>query len=573
MIWLSIIGFFIFLPTFTFAQSTQEKITSFHTEIQVLESGDILVTEKIQYDFGINERRGIYREIPLSKVSGATKKINIALLSVTDESGNLLEYLLENNFANQFDVRIGNPDVYLTGEYTYVINYRVQNAIGSFKDFSEIYWNSTGDAWEVPIENASSRIVLPMIVDESDLQIASYCGESGSTMGCSGSTQVSYVDNTTIVDFSADQPHRLNSYQGMTVAVGFPKGLVAEPHWLVAFLLHAWKYIFYPLPLVVVYFWFRKRIKFWREKRTFYNNNPIVTQYDADGIEPMETDVIMHGFISSKGLPAQIIYLAIQGYIIIEKIDNEFAFHGTEKTYDHLSESNKKLLDGLIGKKEKDLKNSFYVITSEVKNLVQDMLVSEQYLFPSKITGGSSRLFSVFISFFLAVNPGVFVWLLLGPHVGFAFSTSCVLVGIIKGIWGPNWAHLTEIGLQQEYLLRGLKTYIGMAEIDRIHFHNDPEKEMETFEKLLPYAMVFGLEKKWAEKFNNILMNPSWYRGDTGALHAVMLANSMNTFANQTGQTLTSQPPSSSSGSSFSSGSGGGGSSGGGGGGGGGGSW
>lgn len=563
--------FLFFLPTFTFAQSSSEKITSFHTEIQVLESGDVLVTEKIQYDFGINQRRGIYREIPMSKVPGATKKIDIELLSVTDESGNSREYLVENNYANQFDVRIGNPDVYLTGEHTYVINYRVKNTIGSFKDFSEIYWNSTGDGWEVSIENTSSRIVLPMIIDASDVQIASYCGESGSTLGCSGSAQVSYIGNTTIIDFSADQPQFLDAYQGMTVAVGFPKGLVAEPHWLLALLLRAWQYIFYPLPLVVGYFWFRKRIKFWREKRTFYNNNPIVTEYDASNTEPMETDAIMHGFISRKGLSAQIIYLAIQGYIIIEKIGAEFAFHGTEKTCDHLPESNKKLLDGLIGKKEKDLRMSFYVIVGEVKTLVQNALLSEQHLFASKMTTkNSSRIFSVFMSVFLAINPGLFIWLLLGSHVGFAFSVSCILVGIIKGIWGPNWAHLTMAGLQQEYKLLGLKRYIGMAEIDRIDFHNDPDKEIETFEKLLPYAMVFGLEKKWAEKFKDIMMNPSWYRGDTGTLHAVMLANSMNTFANQAGQTLTSQP---SSGGSFSSGSGGGGSSGGGGGGGGGGSW
>jgi uncharacterized membrane protein YgcG len=560
----------LFLPQTIFAQGSIEKINQFHTEITVDVSGDIFVQETIVYDFGDNEKRGIFREIPLNKVPGSIKKLDIKLLSVTDALGDWYNISTEDSTTNWFHLRIGNPDVYITGEHTYVIGYQVKNAIGSFKDFSEIYWNSTGNDWGVSIANASTRIILPSVIDENDLQIASYCGESGSSDSCSGDMQISYENGFTIVDFGTNQFQNLQPKQGMTVAVGFPKGIVAEPSWLLALLMHIIRYIFYVLPLVVVYLWFRKRIQFGREKRKFYKDNTIVVEYDAGGHDPLETAGIMDGYISDQALSAQIIYLAIQGYLVIDKQGDEFVFHGTEKPYDQLSAHDQKLVEGLRDKKESDLKNSFYFISDEVKDISGKSLVSRGLLQNIK-SRKTSRFMFVYVAFFLALNPGIFVWLLLGSHVGFAFSASCILVGLISFVVGPKWVHLTQIGLRAERRLLGLKTYIDMAEKDRIDFHNAPEKNPKTFEKLLPYAMVFGLEKKWAEQFKDITINTSWYRAGDGALSTMMIATSMHNFASKTGSTISSRPASSSGG--FSGGSSGRGSSGGGGGGGGGGSW
>lgn len=55
----------------------------------------------------------------------------------------------------------------------------------------------------------------------------------------------------------------------------------------------------------------------------------------------------------------------------------------------------------------------------------------------------------------------------------------------------------------KEYLL-GLKMYLQIAEKDRLDFHNAPEKNPEIFEKLLPYAMVLGVEKALAKEFKGI---------------------------------------------------------------------
>ena len=44
---------------------------------------------------------------------------------------------------------------------TIVIEYTVTNALRFFEDHDELYWNVTGDEWDVPIRSAGATIVLP----------------------------------------------------------------------------------------------------------------------------------------------------------------------------------------------------------------------------------------------------------------------------------------------------------------------------------------------------------------------------------------------------------------------------
>jgi len=110
--------------------------------------------------------------------------------------------------------------------------------------------------------------------------------------------------------------------------------------------------------------------------------------------------------------------------------------------------------------------------------------------------------------------------------------------------------------------------YINTAEKHRIEFHNDPKKYLGVFESLLPYAIIFGLEKKWAEEFEDLYKEPpTWYAGDISTFNTLVLANSISSVSRNI-QTSSAPPSSHSSfgGSGFSGGSSGGGFGGGGGG-------
>jgi uncharacterized membrane protein YgcG len=174
----------------------------------------------------------------------------------------------------------------------------------------------------------------------------------------------------------------------------------------------------------------------------------------------------------------------------------------------------------------------------------------------------------------LAVVVGLFFWAgaitILGLVVG-------GLIGIV--CWIAMDAR-TPKGVAAKEHAEGLKLYLNVAEKDRLEKLQgpdaayapksaEPKKTVELFEKLLPYAMVLGVEKQWAEQFKDLYTTPpDWYSGNWTAFNAAYLASSLNSGIGAAVNTAFSSP-SSSSGSGF----GGGGFSGGGGGGGGGGGW
>jgi uncharacterized membrane protein YgcG len=158
-----------------------------------------------------------------------------------------------------------------------------------------------------------------------------------------------------------------------------------------------------------------------------------------------------------------------------------------------------------------------------------------------------------------------------------------ILSGILVLIISRYMPSRSQLGVQIHDHMLGLKDYIKLAEADRIKFlqspqgaekireaglnPDDPQFKVKLFESLLPYAMLFNLEKDWAKQFQNVYEQaPSWYSGNWNAFNTGYLVSSINNFSYASAATFST--PSSSGGSGF-----GGGFSGGGGGGGGGGGW
>ena len=118
--------------------------------------------------------------------------------------------------------------------------------------------------------------------------------------------------------------------------------------------------------------------------------------------------------------------------------------------------------------------------------------------------------------------------------------------------------------------LLGFREFIEKAEKDRIErlAKDDPT----LFDRVLPYALVFGLEDKWANAFGDMYREPpNWYHSTYhgGTFSPRIFVTDVGRSLNVMNSTLSSTPRKSSGSSGFS----GGGSIGGGFGGGGGGSW
>lgn len=160
----------------------------------------------------------------------------------------------------------------------------------------------------------------------------------------------------------------------------------------------------------------------------------------------------------------------------------------------------------------------------------------------------------------------------------FVFGTALLSFIFSAVLW-----RLSDRGLELRRYLLGLKDYITVAETERIKMLQSPEgaakigepvdvanqsQIIKLYERVLPYAVLFGQEKDWSKQlgdyYEGAKSQPDWYRGASG-FHAVNFASAMSSFSSSSSYM---SPSSSSSG-----GSGGGGFSGGGGGGGGGGGW
>ncbi len=553
--------FFVLFVFFTsslhgFAQEAKgyERIDSFSSDITVNTDSTIDIVETIKYNSGGTEKHGIYRDIKLKSYNN--ENLIISNISVKDEN-NIAYGFVERYPSGKVSLKIGDANVTFSGEKIYVIKYKIIGAMGYFEKYDEIYWNATGNDWAFPIEHSTASIHLPVGVNV--LQSASYCGPTGSNLPCINDGQGIFSYDTELAPGA-----------GMTVSVGFPKGIVKQIKSFFAPLFYYVSFLFPLIPLLAFIYMFKKWKIYGKDPKS---NRTIIAEYDVpDGLTPLEVIAIVDQKVDGKAISAEIIFLAIKGFLKIEKTEDKFLFIKNDdyllSKLSYLSTENGAdniLMEGLfsLGNEIKIslLKNKFYTYIYKITNSVFDKLVGNGYYknLPKKVV----------IKYYLAASIvlflGTFISIKIIPYFGPSPIISIIVSSIIIFVFGALMPARTEKGLLTKEYLLGFKEYLDIAEKDRINFHNAPEKKPEIFEKFLPYAMVFGVEKAWAKEFEGIYtVAPNWY-SDRGmsTFSTVAFANSLNSFATYSNNTMSSTP----------GGSGGHGSSGGGGGGGGGGSW
>ena len=117
-----------------------ERITSFHSDINVDKKSALNITENINvHSLGINIKRGIYRALPLSRnLNNKTQKVKYDIISVKKD-GVEEDYHTETG-DGYLKIYVGNKDIILTpGDYKYEIQYKTENQIGFFDKYDEVY--------------------------------------------------------------------------------------------------------------------------------------------------------------------------------------------------------------------------------------------------------------------------------------------------------------------------------------------------------------------------------------------------------------------------------------------------
>ena len=201
------------------ASARQLQIQKFSSEIFVQPDSALDITETIEAKF-TGVWHGIYRSIPVEYVTpqGFNYTLFVKFDGATDDSGQKLK-VESSRERHYLKWKIYVDDATDTIR-TITLHYRVANGLKFFEDHDELYWNVTGDEWDVPIENASAQIFLPTGV--TGVRVLDFTGAYGARGQDAGITT---SDNH--VEVSTARP--LAFHQGLTVVVGWDKGFVTEP--------------------------------------------------------------------------------------------------------------------------------------------------------------------------------------------------------------------------------------------------------------------------------------------------------------------------------------------------------
>ncbi|WP_178124461.1 DUF2207 domain-containing protein [Spartinivicinus ruber] len=573
--WFALLTFIvlILLPS---AQAAEE-ILSFDSAIQIKQSGDLIVTETITVNAEGNQiRRGIYRDFPTKYKDRYGHNVNVGfeVLGVLRDNENEARHV--ESMPNGTRVYIGSPDQMLPdGTHTYKLKYRTTFQLGFFEAFDELYFNVTGNGWVFPILKASATVTLPTQVAREHLQTASYTGPQGST---ANNAKVE-ITSPHQVRFETTRP--LDAYQGLTIAVGFPKGIVDEPtaadRALRFFSDNLWVLLGLVLPAGLFMFYFRA----WQRVGKDPEKGIIIPRYEAPGgYSPASLRYILRMGYDTTCLAAALVNLAVKGYIRIEQ-KGGFLFSKTFTV--HRTESDAKLAPGesIILRRLLGQRKSFSFDKQDHK-IIQSVLSAHKRWLEKDF----NKKYFILNSNYLVLGWGssvvvVILMALLGAFPSFAAFVIVGLLLIINTVFSIIMKAPTLRGRKIMDEIEGLKLYLGVAERQDLERQKEPPQTFEEFEKFLPYAVALGCASTWADHFKGVLaaMEQSdelpqrgWYTS-TNHVSAANMVSSINALGSSLSSNISSSstPPGSSSGSG--SGSSGGGFSGGGGGGGGGGGW
>lgn len=559
-----VFSFVLFPLSKCFAQVEQERIDLFEVNLTLDKNTDIRINEKIHYYFPV-PKHGIYRFIPVNKrdkgnslKTPTTIKLNSVRYYPSDNMSNIYkEYDREDEILKNVTLKIGEKDRLIKGEYVYEINYVVKNGINYFEDHDELYWNIIGTGWVVPIQRVEATINLPGEVRKAVCYTGSY---KSTEENCT-------IHNKANNELSLSSNNILNPNEAMTIAVEMPKGSIDDIREKERKRIRSLNTLGLSSILLVPLLYmgiFRK----WNLRSKKLTVVPTYTS--PENINPLIAGYLLSPLkMNPKNFTAEIIDLAVKGYLEIEQIKKrEYVIRKTETKEVISLDSSNELYSSLpseINTKHKD--TTFGSKLGSIWNKTKDDVEKYNYLDKKKLkaTVGLGTLGVVLsLGFFLAA-PILHIWGVL------LAGTGALVTGLSIIIMSLFTDGRTEEGNKLYYDLLGLKMYINTAEKNRIEFHNDPEKFRGVFETLLPYAIIFGLEKKWIKEFEDIYTTPpDWYKGsDISSFNTYYIMNSISGISSNVKNSGYS------SGEGFSGGSSGfgGGFSGGGGGGGGGGSW
>lgn len=565
-----------------------------------------------------NQNHGIRRNIPYTNQAGHNLTIasESALNLKVTRNGQLEPFSIVKQ-DGYYEVRIGNTNTYVHGTQHYTLEYDFTRVIteheinvkdNSIVPIQELYWDTNGTGWPQQFGSLTANVHY-----STDIQSTNYPGTNSTTscyVGTNGQKGENRCTTTKLSDGYSFSTTNLSRGENLSFDISFAANTFSipqKPDSYILTIIFVIEIIIILIVGLIIYFKLWQKV---RDRYRWYKSSPTPPQYS-----PLKDyTVAQHAAVYIKTTKdpkvATLLELAISKKISLikgekRKIGKKHRWSVKINDLNSLSEEQLSLLKlfnnghiptvGTIYKVKKQtysyvlevaynnyssaplahlkavgdfIDQSSSKSTKALKTIILIIILST-FVIPTLTTIAAESLTEDFnLDYYNVIAP-----LLIYPIVILPIAT-IISCAYIRNKLRP-FLKYTQQGLEHSNYVEGLKLYIGMAEADRLKFLQsvngaDVSNEgiIKLYEKLLPYAALFGQEQSWLNEMEHYydaseLVQPDWY--DVGLAYAL----SSHTFSDSLSRPV---DPSSYS-SSGSSGGGGGGSSGGGGGGGGGGGW
>ena len=548
----------------------EEKITSFHSDITVAESGSLTVRETIQiYAAGDIFKRGITRALPLTRRDIDNNRIGVDyIIREVLVDGKPVNYFTEKE-GGDLVVYVGERDRYLSpGNYRYEILYETAGQIGFFDDYDELSWNVNGLSGKT-MDSVGAVVRLPAGADV----ISSHCYTGRQGSGDSNCTTETDEVGTLVV-----QANNLPSNEMLTLSVGFTKGFVTQP----------------PEQLPRTFTWFERKglvllsslflvflfayyIYTWRRYGVDPPKPVVIPQFSPpDGLSPASVGMLYKGHYLDDFVTASIVNLSVKGFIRIDEVVEKGGLFGlrSDKRYAlaRLKEADDKLpAEEQIVMRSLFRKTGSVTLTGKydetIAMMMRDYHKSLKKQHGSVLNEGRNLKFHLvpwlaFIAYFIVMVRFVTDDLLQFTANRNALVTTLLLGLVSYLLYAWLIVRPGERKLHYRSAVEGLKMYLDVAEEKQLQFFNPPEVTPALFEQLLPYAIALDMEKVWGDKFEKAFLSsalepesyrPAWYGGRY--VNAALFGHALNSTLSNTLSHAAMQPQSSSGGGKWSSGS------------------
>lgn len=484
-----------------------------------------------------NQNKGICRDISFTNQNDT----NVTLSGLDRTSLKLLRngavepiYSIDK-YDGYYEVCTGDDD-YVLGKQVYTFEYEFEKVITDFGDFQELYWDTNGNGWTQRFDKVTARVHFLGDVANG------YTGNNWCYVGAYGENGQDRCSVKMIsggVEFKAEN---LKSYENLTFDVELAPNTFVVPE-----IPENYTYIWLTLILAVICLLCmglvtRKLIKS-RDKTNYYKSIFVKPEYQPS-VEyslPEMAEIYLGKKEDMK--VGMILELIVMRKIVLKK-DGSKKWSILVKNLDGVGEEYIDLLsilnNGTRVKDGDEIKVKVYSASNRLMtlkrsidskilgDLKRDGLVEEKYSMGySGRSGPVNMLVSVVIAVPVMIMMGMFIlfsvedilglnnsyagkMVLDGVHfyqIALIMITITTVVCVIINDRASKYIKHTLKGLEAVRYMEGLRLYIDMVEADRMRMlqsvegaDTSPTGIVKLYEKLLPYAAIFGLEDSWMKE-------------------------------------------------------------------------